>query len=258
MLKALLWDVDGTLAETERDGHLVAFNLAFERLGLPWRWSETRYGDLPKVAGGRARLLADLAHQPEAPRDPAERAALVERIHPLKNALYPDLVRGAGLPLRDGVAALLDECAAARMPMAIVTTTSRANVDALLGARVGSGWSDAFATVVCAEDAPVKKPDPQACRMALARLGLKGAETLAAEDSPAGVRAARAAGVPVIVTRSHYFFDADVAGALAVGPSLGTIDGWLPAVAPRALARVGLEALTRWHGQSSTCRGGTS
>lgn len=248
MLRALLWDVDGTLAETERDGHLVAFNRAFEQLGLPWRWSEARYGELLRVAGGRERLLADLVQQPEAPRDPAARSALVERIHPLKNAFYAELVRTAALPLRDGVAALFEDCERAGLPMAIVTTTSRANVDALLGAHRGADWARAFATVVCAEDAPVKKPDPQAYLLALERLGIDGAEALAIEDSPAGVRAAGAAGIPVIVTRSHYFADPPVDGALAVGPSLGTRDGWRPRLGAAAGARVDLDDLRRWHG----------
>ena len=248
MLRALLWDVDGTLAETERHGHLVAFNQAFEQLGLPWRWSEARYGELLRVAGGRERLLADLGEQPAAPRDPAERAVLVERIHPLKNALYADLVRTAALPLRDGVSALFDDCARAQLPMAIVTTTSRANVEALLGAHRGADWARAFAAVVCAEDAPVKKPDPQAYHLALERLGIGAADALAIEDSPAGVRAAGAAGIPVIVTRSHYFADAPVDSALAVGPSLGTRSGWRPMPAAGAGPRIDLDDLRRWHG----------
>src|SRR5450755_396736 len=113
MLRALLWDVDGTLAETERDGHLVAFNRAFEALDLPWRWSEARYGELLAVAGGRERLLHDLQTQALAPPDAAQRAALVERIHRLKNELYAQIVSAGALPLRAGIAELFEDCAQA-------------------------------------------------------------------------------------------------------------------------------------------------
>src|ERR1700687_4212016 len=97
MLKAILWDVDGTLAETERDGHLVAFNRAFEPLEVPWRWSETRYGELLAVAGGRERLLHDMERQVRAPPDPERRAALAEQLHRLKNELYAAIVSGGAL-----------------------------------------------------------------------------------------------------------------------------------------------------------------
>src|SRR6267378_3503823 len=105
MIKSILWDVDGTLAETERDGHLRAFNQAFETLGLPWRWSEPRYAELLAVAGGRERLLHDMQSQPQRPAStrPQERQALAERVHRLKNELYSRIVAGGELPLREGV-----------------------------------------------------------------------------------------------------------------------------------------------------------
>src|SRR5271155_2464591 len=103
MLKSLLWDVDGTLAETERDGHLAAFNQAFEFLNIPWRWSEQRYGTLLAVAGGRERLLHDMQSQGSAPTELRERQALAERIHHRKNELYAAIVAQGGLALRDGV-----------------------------------------------------------------------------------------------------------------------------------------------------------
>jgi HAD superfamily hydrolase (TIGR01509 family) len=189
MLKAILWDVDGTLAETERDGHLVAFNRAFEALALPWRWSQERYGELLAVAGGRERLLHDMQTQPQAPALPAERAELVERIHVLKNQLYAAIIAAGALPLRAGVSELFEDCAAAGVRMAIVTTTSEANVAALLAARLGPGWRSRFAAVMCAEQAPQKKPDPQVYLRALQALKLAPEQALAIEDAPAGVGA---------------------------------------------------------------------
>jgi beta-phosphoglucomutase-like phosphatase (HAD superfamily) len=132
--------------------------------------------------------------------------------------------------------------------MAIVTTTSRGNVAALLGAHLGPRWHERFAAVVCAEDAPVKKPDPQAYRLVLERLQLPAAATVAIEDSRMGLQAASAVGIPVLITRSIYFAHDSVAEALAVGPGLGTVTGWTPAAdADPATDRVGLAQIRRWH-----------
>ena len=247
-LAALLWDVDGTLAETERDGHRVAFNRAFEAFGLPWRWSVAHYAALLAVTGGRERLLHDFAQRPDAPASAAAREALARRLHAHKNAVYAEIVAAGGLALRPGVAALIDEAAAAGLRQAITTTTSRANVDALLRAAFGPGWQRRFAAVVCGEDVARKKPDPEVFRRALQGLGLPAGAALAIEDSPPGVAAARAAGVAVLVTRSVYFADDAVEGALAVGPGLDRREGWQPP--PRAAAaapRVTLADLADWH-----------
>jgi HAD superfamily hydrolase (TIGR01509 family) len=244
VLRALLWDVDGTLAETERDGHRVAFNLAFEARGCAWHWDEPRYGELLRVAGGRERLLHDMAHRPDAPHDAAGREALARELHALKNRYYAERVAAGAVALRPGVAELMEDARAAGLAMAIVTTTSRCNVQALLDATLGSdGWRR-FATVVAAEDAPRKKPDPQAYTLALARLGLAPSETLALEDSPAGLAAARAAGVPVVLTRSRYFADCPGEASVAAGPGLDSCQGWTPPAT--AAGRIGLAQLLSW------------
>jgi HAD superfamily hydrolase (TIGR01509 family) len=246
MLQAILWDVDGTLAETERDGHLVAFNASFKELDLPWRWSEQRYGELLRVAGGFERLLFDMESQPLAPAALDERNMLARRIHALKNRRYVELVASGALRLRAGVRELFDEYAAEGLRMAIVTTTSRSNVQALLAAQVGADWESRFAAVVCAEDAPIKKPDPQAYRVVLERLRLPAERAVAIEDSAMGLAAATAAGIPVVITRSRYFPDDPVRGALAVGPSLGTRAGWTPGLDGEP-GRVGLADIRHWH-----------
>jgi HAD superfamily hydrolase (TIGR01509 family) len=249
-LQALLWDVDGTLAETERDGHLVAFNLAFQACGLPWRWGVERYGHLLSVTGGRERLLYDMADRAEAPKAQTDRQALAQQLHQHKNDIYADLVRSHRIALRPGVAALLAQCRTRGMRMAIATTTSRANVDALLHAHIGADWPAWFGAVVCGEDVAKKKPDPEVYQLAIHLLELNAADTLALEDSPAGVAAARATSVPVVVTRSVYFadeaFDDDV---VAVGPGLGERTGWRPAAAAEAAQSsiVGLDDLIAWH-----------
>jgi HAD superfamily hydrolase (TIGR01509 family) len=249
VIRALLWDVDGTLAETERDGHLVAFNRALETLGVPWRWSERHYGELLAVAGGYERLLHDMKCRDQAPTDARQREALAQKVHRLKNHIYEGIVRSGGLPLRAGVAQLLSDCRRAQLPMGIVTTTSRGNVAALLEFHLGSHWSAHFATVVCAEEAPRKKPDPQVYLLALAALRLAAHEAVAIEDAPAGIEAAQRAGVPVVVTYSHYFPATAAHGALAVGPSLGRAGGWQPG-ADASVTRVSLYQIMRWYARS--------
>lgn len=259
MIDALLWDVDGTLAETERDGHRVAFNRAFEDLGLPWRWDVDRYGKLLQVTGGVERLIHDMQGRADAPASPAAREDLARRLHGRKNAHYAELMGTQGIALREGVRELIDECRARGVRLGVVTTTSRANVDALLGRHLGPAWDAWFAVVVCGEDVRAKKPAPDAYVLALRVLGSTPTASVAIEDSPAGVAAARAAGVPVIVTRSVYFAHDAIEGAIAIGPGLHTRDGWCPVLlegargdegahsAMRPPARVTLEDIAAWH-----------
>jgi HAD superfamily hydrolase (TIGR01509 family) len=219
-------------------------NAAFDELGIPWRWSEQRYGELLRVAGGFERLLFYMESQPLAPASMDERRALAQRVHVLKNKRYGEIVASGALPLRAGVRELFGDCAASGVRMAIVTTTSHGNVDALLAAHFGPQWRERFAAIVCAEDAPVKKPDPQAYRLVLQRLQLPAAATVAIEDSPAGLQAASVLQIPVVIARSRYFGDDPVPGALAVGPELGCGEGWVPQ--PAAAGRVGLSQLNLW------------
>lgn len=256
-LRALIWDVDGTLAETERDGHRRAFNAAFAELGLPWSWTVERYGELLTTAGGYERLLRDLAVREDAPPAGPQREALARELHRRKNQHYAWLVRQGRIALRGGVRELMDEARAAGLLQAIATTTSRANVDALLSAQLGPRWQAAFDCIACAEDAPLKKPHPQVYELALQRLGLAPHEALAIEDSPNGIQAAQAAGVPVLVTASVYFAGAAAArgpGIVAAGAGLDRVDGWTrdevintSHESPAAGGRIGLAVLQRWH-----------
>jgi HAD superfamily hydrolase (TIGR01509 family) len=214
MLEALIWDVDGTLAETERDGHRVAFNQAFAEYGLSWRWDVQEYGRLLRVAGGFERLLAYMAEREGAPPELAAREHLARAIHACKNRHYAMLVERGDLDARPGVRRLIEQCLSEGIVLAVATTTSRGNVEALFPQLFGSRWRDLFRAIVCAEDAPQKKPDPLVYQIALARLGRSSGEVLAIEDSPAGLAAAQAAGVPCLITRGSYFVDADFTGAV--------------------------------------------
>ena len=249
-LKALLWDVDGTLAETERDGHRVAFNRAFEACGIPWRWDEAHYGELLRITGGRERLMFDMNRRADAPAY-AERDALARAIHAQKNAFYAELVRSTGIPLRQGVLDLMRQCRERGVRMGLTTTTSRSNVDALMRMHLGPGWAEWFAVTVCGEDVQRKKPDPEVYVQALRALADGPLEAVAIEDAPGGLAAARAADIPVVLTRSAYFASAAIEGAIAVGPGLHQRRGWRPALKEDAseAGGVDLDDIEAWRAQ---------
>lgn len=219
--RALLWDVDGTLAETELNGHRVAFNEAFEAAGLPWRWDGPTYLSLLAVSGGRERLAAWLSAAEGAPPDSARLEALVRS----KQACYSALVRRGALPLRAGVAELIGEAAAAGLPQVIVTTSSRAAVEGLVEGSLGP-LADAFSFWVCGDDVTAKKPDPQAYRLAVERLGLPANQLLVLEDSANGIAAAQAAGLPCLLTLSSLSRHEP---ASAFGAALAVVEGLAPA-----------------------------
>ena len=219
-LRALIWDVDGTIAETERDGHLPAFNEAFAALGLAWRWSESEYGELLHITGGRERLLHDMARRADAPAAAPEREALARELHRRKNLAYAQSVRQGHIAARPGVLRLVAECQAAGVALAVATTTSRSNVQALFTALWGASWPKIFSVAVCGEDVQQKKPHPQAYLLALQRLGVAAGQAFALEDSPAGLHAARAADLACGITRSAWFADAAFEGAVWVRDDL--------------------------------------
>jgi HAD superfamily hydrolase (TIGR01509 family) len=254
-LRAILWDVDGTLAETERDGHLPAFNLAFEGAGLPWRWDAARYGELLDITGGRERILHDLVTQPMAPSARADREALALRLHQQKNSLYAQRMQSHPIPLRPGVRELLGDSRDRKILQGITTTTSRTNVEALLAPHLGEHWYNWFEIILCGEDVSAKKPDPEVYAQATAhllRLGITRDQILAIEDSPNGVRAASSAGLAVILTRSTYFMNTSSAGTCADGGSFDEPTSWLnerttERPPTRTGARIDLDDLIQWH-----------
>ncbi|MEO5696726.1 MAG: HAD-IA family hydrolase, partial [Burkholderiaceae bacterium] len=211
-------------------------------------------GELLRITGGRERMMHDMNARSDAPALTDERDALARVIHQRKNAFYGEVVRSARIELRGGVHDLMRECRERGVRMGIASTTSRSNVDALLRVHLGEQWNDWFAVIVCGEDVQLKKPDPEVFTLALQALDICALEAVAIEDSPGGVAAARAAEIPVIVTRSVYFADATIEGAIAIGPGLHQREGWNPALrtGKGEPAGVGLDDIQDWRAQMET------
>ncbi len=221
-LKALIFDVDGTLAETERDAHRVAFNETFAEYKLDWDWSVDLYGELLAVTGGKERMKFYLErYRPDVPRVDD---AFIAELHQNKTAHYNEMLRSRPIPLRPGVRRLVEEARCEGIRLAIATTTSLDNVTTLLEHSLAPdavGWFD----VIAAGDmVSLKKPAPDIYDYALKNLGLPAGECIAIEDSYNGIRSAMAANVPTLVTVSDYTRNEDFTGALLVLNHLGEPD----------------------------------
>ena len=209
---ALIFDVDGTLAETE-ELHRQAFNHAFARHGLDWRWDQAVYKDLLRVTGGKERIRAH--HERLRIAAPLSDVDIAE-LHRIKTAHYAELVETGCCPLRPGVTDLLAAAKARGQRLAIATTTSHGNIDALLSRALGTGWAADFDAIVAGDDVRHKKPAPDAYVETLARLKLNASDCVAIEDSANGLTAASRANIPVLITRSMFFRDDDFSQARVV------------------------------------------
>lgn len=249
-LKAIIFDVDGTLADTEGDGHLRAFNQAFADEGLDWYWSSELYGKLLKVTGGRERILHYVQGYCPDFQAPEELDEFVRKLHAHKTAIYAQLISTGIIPLRPGVQRLLLEARSKAMRIAIATTTSWSNVEALLTQTLGAkamGW---FEVIGAGDVVPAKKPAPDIYCYVLEKLQLSAEDCIAIEDSRNGLLSATGAGLKTIITVDEYTRGQDFTGAVVVLDQLGEPQAPFKVLAGDAAdsSYVDIELLRKLHG----------
>ncbi|MDH5205401.1 MAG: HAD-IA family hydrolase [Hylemonella sp.] len=225
MLRALIFDVDGTLADTE-DAHRAAFNRAFEELGLGWHWDEALYTELLEISGGKERVRHYWG-QVNADVTAVDGRALqdtIARIHELKTAYYEAAVNDGDVKLRPGVLTLLETAQAEGLRLAIATTTSPVNIAALLRKAVGPDWRHSFMAIGDASSAPIKKPHPQVYLQMIEALQIDPREGVAFEDSHNGLQAATEAGLATVITPTKFTRHQDFSQAMQVVDDLSTVN----------------------------------
>lgn len=219
-MQALIFDCDGVLVDTERDGHRVAFNQAFAKAGLQIDWDVELYGALLKVAGGKERMrhYFDSQGWPAAAGD--DRDAFLAGLHKTKTALFSDIIASGQLPLRSGVLRLVDEAIAADVRLGVCTTSNPKSIDAVLDL-MGTERKSRFEFVLAGDIVSKKKPDPEIYELARDRLDLPSDDCIVIEDSRNGLLAAIGAGFPCFITTSTYTVNEDFSEAIGVAPQLG-------------------------------------
>ncbi|MBX9894767.1 MAG: HAD family hydrolase [Nitrosomonas sp.] len=220
-LQAVLFDVDGTLADTEQDGHRIAFNAAFKQYDLDWNWDVDLYGDLLQVTGGKERIRHYIEKYAPALLDKNDLAEWIAGLHKTKTKYFESLMEAGNIPLRPGVARLIRELRHEKIKLAIATTTTMENVTALLKSTLGEesiGWFD----IIGAGDiVPSKKPAPDIYHWVLTQLSLPAHQCIAIEDSENGLKSALAASLPTLITVSGYTRSQNFSGATTVVSDLG-------------------------------------
>ena len=246
-IEALVFDVDGTLADTE-EVHRMAFNLAFEKLGLGWHWTQAEYRSLLSVTGGKERMKIYIDSLPLRASEKKRLHELVPEVHAAKTQHYTDLARRGGIELRPGVLRLLDEAQDAGLRLAIASTTTAANIDALLQATLGTRGLAMFDVIACGDQVRAKKPASDIYLLALDTLGVPPERAIAIEDSVNGLHSALGAGLWTLVTPTFWTEGSDFSGAGLVLPSLGDPAQPLPGEPGGHLASsawLGIEELLR-------------
>jgi HAD superfamily hydrolase (TIGR01509 family) len=243
-VSTLIFDCDGVLADTERDGHRVAFNATFREFGLPVEWSEEEYAVKLQIAGGKERMASLLT--PEfvrangLPEDADGQTALLAEWHKRKTAIYTGMVAAGQLPTRPGIHRIIAEAQDAGWTLAVASTSAEPSVRAILERAAGPERAARFDLVLAGDVVEHKKPAPDIYLLALERLGVTAAETLVIEDSRNGLLAANAAGLRCVMTVNGYTEEEDNSEAILVVSSLGDPGGERTRViANRSAARPG-------------------
>jgi HAD superfamily hydrolase (TIGR01509 family) len=224
-MSTLIFDCDGVLVDTERDGHRPTFNEAFARKGLSCVWDTELYGELLKTGGGKERMLRYFtqftpSEEPAASRSEAQLKAFVAELHELKTQLFIELVERGELPLRPGVARLVQEALDAGVPIAVCSTSNEKSVSGIVKTMLGPQVASVM-RVFAGDCVAKKKPDPAIYLLAASELGVEPSRCAVIEDSHIGLRAAKAAGMRCYVTKSAYTAEEDFAGADGVFDCIG-------------------------------------
>ncbi|MDE2118535.1 MAG: HAD-IA family hydrolase [Betaproteobacteria bacterium] len=214
-LKAIIFDVDGTLADTE-DAHRIAFNKAFAESHLGWNWDAALYDKLLKVTGGKERIKYFVETCLPGFQKPADYDGFVKHLHAVKTGHYNAMLREGRIPLRPGIKRLIAEAKQAGLKLAIATTTSPENVATLLRQGLGNNGEALFDAIGCGDIVPHKKPAPDIYYWVLQQLHLNASDCIALEDSENGLRSSLAAGIKTFVIVNHYTRNQDFTGAAAV------------------------------------------
>jgi HAD superfamily hydrolase (TIGR01509 family) len=217
-MKALIFDCDGVLVDTERDGHRVAFNRAFAAAGIDAEWDVDLYGELLKIAGGKERMTHYFNEVGWPNGQTAE--TLIPELHKRKTAIFTDLIAHGSLPLRSGISRIVDEAYAAGIRLGVCTTSHPKAIDGVLDL-LGAQRKKWFEVVLAGDIVKRKKPDPEIYNLAKQRFGLEARDCVVVEDSRNGLLASLGAGMPTLITTSTYTKDEDFKGAAQVVPELG-------------------------------------
>ena len=220
-LQALLFDVDGTLADTEKDGHRPAFNMAFEEDGLDWHWDEALYGELLAVTGGKERIRFYLEKFNTRFVKPDNFDEFVKGLHAAKTKFYTQLMAEGRIPLRPGVEKLINKARETGMRMAVVTTTTPQNVTALLDNTLGKNSESWFEVIAAGDIVPAKKPAPDIYIWALEQMNLTPADAIAFEDSYNGYQSSKQSNLKTIITVNGYTAEDDFTGADLILDQMG-------------------------------------
>ena len=243
-MTTLIFDCDGVLADTERHGHLPAFNATFREFGLPVEWTEEEYGRLLAIGGGKERMATlftpEFVESTGLPADPAGQADELARWHKRKTAIYTEMVSQGQLPARPGIRRIITAAQDAGWTLAVASTSAEASVQAILREAVGPQRASRFDLVLAGDVVAHKKPAPDIYQLAIERLGIAPESALAIEDSRNGLLAAVGAGLRCLITVNGYTEHEDASEAVLVVSSLGDPGGEATTVlANRSAARPG-------------------
>lgn len=219
-IKALIFDVDGTIADTE-ETHRQAFNAAFLEHGLRWDWSRREYAELLRTSGGKERLAVYIDSLALPRQEKARLKGQVQLVHATKTRIYADLIADGRAPLRPGVARLIGEARAAGVRLGIASTTTSANISALIGAQFGAEAWNWFEALACGDVVAHKKPAPDIYVRVLGMLRLPAEACVAFEDSVNGLKSAKAAGLYTVITPTQWSAGQDFRGGDLVLQGLG-------------------------------------